>query len=109
MIAFTRPMLTDKVRVEQASEELEPEDILAEAASLFPDDTRNAHGDPGSVVVYSSRFSDLRLTVADPGREDDRKLFAHYLWNASIYCADMIESGQWDVKGQKVLELGAGE
>lgn len=102
-------MLTDNVRVEQASEELEPEDIFAEAASLFPDDTRNAHGDPGSVIVYSSRYGDLRLTVADPGREDDRKLFAHYLWNASIYCADMIEKKQWDVKGHRALELGAGD
>ena len=102
-------MLTDKVRVEQASDDAEPEDIFADATSMFPDETRNIHGDPGSTVVYASRFGDIRLAVADPGGESNRKLFAHYLWNASIYCADMIERGTWQVEGETVLELGAGE
>lgn len=73
-----------------------------------------------------------------PEIEEGRKLFAHYLWNAGVICADAIEeasvaketeqNGQqnvgsnggeegkrthwdrryWDVRGKKVLELGAG-
>ena len=102
-------MLTDKVRVERAGEALEPEDIFSDAASLFPDDTRNAHGDPDATIVYSSKYGDLRLAVSKPEKEEDRRLFAHYLWNASIYCAAMIEYGQWSVEDEATIELGAGD
>lgn len=102
-------MLTDKIRVEQKSDILEAEDIFADAASLFPDDIRVAHGDPRATVIYAASTGDIRLDVVDPGGEDDRRLFAHYLWIASIYCAHMIECGNWSVSGSTVLELGAGE
>lgn len=102
-------MLTDKIRVEQKSDIVEAEDIFADAASLFPDDTRNAHGDPEAIVVYAASTGDIRLTAADVAGENDRRLFAHYLWNASIYCAQMIESGDWCVENSTVLELGAGD
>ena len=58
----------------------------------------------------------------------ERKLFAHYLWNAAVVAADAIETAsvaarhgrkpeqgkvQWDrryfdLQGEKTLELGAG-
>ena len=36
------------------------------------------------------------------------KLFAHFVWNAAIFTADLISSGQFSVDGKSVLELGAG-
>lgn len=124
-------MLADKITVHSISKESpEPEDIFSSAlTSLFPDDTRNQHGDPQSLVTYHPRrFGDIKLTVADPVSEDDRRLFAHALWNASIWLAEaisgaeFIENGEiknklWKTEqamsvfamgGEKVLELGAG-
>ena len=106
-------MLTDKIQVISPSDSNEPEDIFASAhGSIFTDDIRNQHGDPGAVVVYKSRrFGDVELTVADPQEEDHRKLFSHYLWNAGVQLAELIqcdEDARWSVKGKKVLELGAG-
>ena len=114
--------------------EPEPEDIFSSAlSSLFTDDTQNSHGTPGSSVTYHSpRFGDIHLRIpAHPDVEEGRKLFAHYLWNAGIIAADAIEnashdhqerysqSGEsslcqwdarfWDMRGKRVLELGAGE
>lgn len=73
-----------------------------------------------------------------PDEEQGRKLFAHYLWNAGVVAADAIEAASsdeemsgdgeventaavveegeemkwdpryWDVRGQRVLEIGAG-
>jgi predicted nicotinamide N-methyase len=59
---------------------------------------------------------------AHPDVDEGRKLFAHYLWNASVVVAEGVEQGSrkgtedvgdwdhrwWDVRGQRVLELGAG-
>jgi predicted nicotinamide N-methyase len=105
--------LTDLISVIPPDSDEEPEDIFAFAAGLiFPDDTRNMHGDDRSVIVYRSpRFGDIELRNADPQSEDERKLFAHYLWNAGIKMAELISSEedvQWSVKGHRVLELGAG-
>lgn len=112
-------MLTDKIRVEQSTSSADsPEDIFSESLPLFPDETRNHHGDPDAVVVYSSTpFGDVRLRVAEPAGEQERMLFAHYVWNASVLLAEMIsglyeEYGgvrrSWDVEDERVLELGAG-
>lgn len=35
-------------------------------------------------------------------------MFAHFVWNAAIIAADFIVCGRFQVKGQSVLELGAG-
>ncbi|EME87717.1 uncharacterized protein MYCFIDRAFT_75560 [Pseudocercospora fijiensis CIRAD86] len=91
----------------------EPEDIFASAPGLiFPDDTRDMHGDDRSVLVYKSqRFGDIELRTANPEQEADRQLFAHYLWNAGIKMAELISNepdARWTVKGERVLELGAG-
>lgn len=97
------------------------EDIFFSSLSLiFPDHIRDQHGDPGSYVIYKSqRFGDLDLKLTDPVGEDERRLFAHYLWNSGVLMAEYIsgngdgekqlkERRRWDVKGEKVLELGAG-
>lgn len=87
---------------------------------IFPGETRNMHGDAGSYVIYKSkRYGDIKLQLVDPQSEGGRKLFAHYLWNASVLLAELIsgladngrsatENVNWDVRGHHVLELGAG-
>lgn len=55
--------------------------------------------------------------------EEGRKLFAHFLWSAAMVVAEGVEDAaaaeageavkkpgkmMWNVKGHKVLELGAG-
>lgn len=119
-------MLTDSIRVSHAtSDSPSPEDIFSASASLlFPDDTAISHGDPGSTVTYTSPiFGPIPLHLAfDPTGEDERRLFAHYLWNAGVWLAEAISGSQsadlgleeherrkWTVKGHKVLELGAGQ
>ncbi|KAK3674644.1 hypothetical protein LTR78_005366 [Recurvomyces mirabilis] len=119
------PSLTELIQVIAPDREEEPEDIFASAPGLiFPDDLLNHHGDAESTIVYKSRrFGDIELTVADPQGEDERQLFSHYLWNAGVKMAELVsgaddageaegeEGGKgrkWSVKGQTVLELGAG-
>lgn len=91
-----------------------------------------------SIQYRSPRHGPITLKVpVHPDEEQGRKLFAHYLWNAGVVAADAIEvassdegrSGDggvedaagadggnegrwdpryWDVRGQRVLEIGAG-
>lgn len=125
------PALTDLVTVIPPDGDEQPEDIFAFAAGLiFPDDTRNLHGDERCLLVYkSASFGDIHLRTADPVQNHDRQLFAHYLWNAGIKMAECIsafrrshepeeeelepepepdDAAPWSVKGRRVLELGAG-
>jgi len=100
-------------------------DIFSSSLSaLFTDDTQNSHGTPGSHITYASpRFGEMTLHIpAHPDVDEGRKLFAHYLWNAGVVAAEGVEQGSWegtedmgywhhrwwDVRGQRVLELGAG-
>jgi len=118
-------MLTDSIRVSRVISDIpEPEDIFSASASLlFPDDTAIAHGDPGSTIVYtSSVYGPIPLYLAfDPEGEEERRLFAHYLWNAGVWLAEAISGSQskdlgleegerrkWCVEGHRVLEMGAG-
>ncbi|KAI9736772.1 MAG: hypothetical protein M1834_000976 [Cirrosporium novae-zelandiae] len=109
-------LLTDRIELSQSSDP-EVEDIFSSSIGLiFTDDLRNQHGDPGSSVVYKSpRFGRMELELVDPAGEDNRKLFSHYLWNASLQIAEFVAGeeepeagGAYDVKAQSVLELGAG-
>lgn len=109
-------LLTNKVVIQEDEESTSPEDYLyTSLTTIFPDDTHNQHGDPGQTVVYkSSRFGDIKLTLADPKEATERSLFAHYLWNAGVYLAEVVSAAndtaeEWNVKGEKVIELGAGE
>ena len=36
------------------------------------------------------------------------KLFAHFVWNAALFAADFIVDDKFIVRGESVLELGAG-
>lgn len=116
------PMLSSLIRLPVPSEPATIEDIFSSAIGLiFTDDLHNQHGYPGSSVIYQSKaFGDLELRLVDPNGEDARKLFAQYLWNAGIFMAELLgggtqdggammaRGGSWAVKGEKVLELGAG-
>ncbi len=96
------------------------EDIYSSSlTTLFPNDVQTNHGDAGSYVIYKSkRFGDLELRLTDPSVEDERRLFAHSVWNAGVQMAEYVsgcatglnaeEKRSWDVTGKKVLELGAG-
>lgn len=59
---------------------------------------------------------------ADADKDEGRRLFAHYLWGGALVVADGVEGadsdshksgkrgrGKWDVRGQRVLEVGAGK
>jgi nicotinamide N-methyltransferase len=128
------PMLTSRITLPTPSAPSQ-EDIFSSAlSSLFTDDTQNSHGSPGGSLIYTSpSFGDITLQIpAHPDVEEGRKLFAHYLWNASLVVAEGIERASvektfgvgendegnsggeewnprwWNVRGKRVLELGAG-
>ncbi|KAJ0416756.1 hypothetical protein BJY00DRAFT_218173 [Aspergillus carlsbadensis] len=110
------------------------EDLFSSSLStMFPDDAPQFHGDPGQRLLYSSpRYGDITIMVPSyPGQLEDRdqestggadvnevdgarKLFAHILWSAGMVVADGLERAHdnvarmWKVKGEAVLELGAG-
>ena len=104
-------MLTDKIRL-SGPETNDPEDILSSSLGvIFPDDITNQHGSLESSVIYlSPTFGAITLSLADPKGEDNRKLFSHFLWNAGLQLAEFIDEDEerWSVKGESVLELGAG-
>jgi nicotinamide N-methyltransferase len=104
-------MLTDKIRL-SGPDSNDPEDIIFSSLGvIFPDDITNQHGDRDHPVIYvSPTFGSITLTLADPQGEDNRRLFSHFLWNAGLQLAEFIEEEDqdWRVKGEKVLELGAG-
>lgn len=100
--------------------EPEAEDIFASAAgALWTDDLVVSHGSDFSLTVYENdAITDIRLRMTKPGTHDaSTRLFAHHLWNASILMSEKLtgkrldtnEHGRWRVKGETVLELGAGE
>lgn len=111
-------------------DEPEAEDIFSSAlTTIFTDDAINSWGSPGASITYRSpQYGSIELKVpVHPDEEQGRKLFAHYLWNAGVVAADAIESASsdetpdvestpgfqwerchWDVRGKRVLEIGAG-
>ncbi|KAH8174309.1 lysine methyltransferase domain-containing protein [Sarocladium implicatum] len=126
------PKSSDKADEVEEQEE-EPEDLLfSSLATIFPDDAPNLHGDSHSSIVYTSPYlpCPLRLHLADPSADEERKLFSHYLWNAGLLLAELLESASrpreekedgdhndrkrrrreafFDVRGLKVLEMGSG-
>jgi hypothetical protein len=115
---------------------LEPEDIFGSTlGSIIPDDLQNQHGDdPSTTIVYNSlRYGELEFRTADVNGEEQRRKFAHYLWNAGVLMGELVggrpadgagtedegwkegewwisreEEQKWSVRGETVLELGAG-
>lgn len=128
------PTLIDLRR--PAGKALDPEDIFGSSlGGVFTDDLQNQHGtDANTRIVYSStRYGSLEFLTADPNDEEQRRKFAHYLWNAGVLVGELVggrpesecaereenlgeggwwvseEEGKcWNVEGERVLELGAG-
>ncbi|KAK8101228.1 Nicotinamide N-methyltransferase [Apiospora kogelbergensis] len=74
----------------------EPEDYLSDSlGAIFPDDVTNSHGSPDQSLLYTSPYlpKPLEVQVADPIETRDRLLFSHYLWNASLLLAELVEAG----------------
>jgi nicotinamide N-methyltransferase len=74
----------------------DPEDFLADSLGVvFPDDITNVHGDHRHGLLYTSPHlpRPLAISLASPRGEDDRQLMSHYLWNASLQLAELIEAG----------------
>ncbi|RYO76828.1 hypothetical protein DL764_010275 [Monosporascus ibericus] len=93
-----------------ARESAEPEDILGESlAVIFPDDVMVQHGDPDHALMWTSPHlpRPLRLARAEPPDRDDRYLFSHYLWNASLLLAELVEAGTLGVPLAALSGLGA--
>ncbi|KAI5792432.1 hypothetical protein DFH27DRAFT_568856 [Peziza echinospora] len=85
-------------------------DFFEDSLSSLFCDARNQHGDPGEVVVYKAQEyfgKDIVLKLVDPEKGNTR-LFAHFLWNAGVQAAEMIACDEFKVKGETVLEFGAG-
>ena len=111
-------------RIQEVTSDNTPESIFASSlTSLFPDSNVSSHGDAGHLIAYASpRFGNVELQIPHrPTEEEGRQLFAHYLWNSAAVVASKVEeatcdtssttdetAGWWDVKGSRVLELGAG-
>ncbi|RYP20053.1 hypothetical protein DL765_002979 [Monosporascus sp. GIB2] len=91
-------------------ESAEPEDILGESlAVIFPDDVMVQHGDPDHALAWTSPHlpRPLRLARAEPPDRHDRYLFSHYLWNASLLLAELVEAGTLGVPLAAPSGLGA--
>ncbi|KAK5995860.1 hypothetical protein PT974_04278 [Cladobotryum mycophilum] len=110
----------------------DPEDFLSTSLGvIFPDDVTNQHGDAEHSLIYTSPYlpKPLLFDLADPEGETDLRLFSHYLWNASLLLAELVERDSleaaavaaskttegslgegvsFDVRGLTTLELGAG-
>ncbi|KAI8936645.1 hypothetical protein NX059_007044 [Plenodomus lindquistii] len=118
---------------------LEPEDIFGSSLGFF-NDLQNQHGeDPNTAILYrNARHGELELRTADVNGEEERRKFAHYLWNAGVLMGELVggrtaeteaslsdlaqedcwadgewwvdneEEKRWAVRGETVLELGAG-
>ncbi|KAI2608495.1 uncharacterized protein GGS25DRAFT_490533 [Hypoxylon fragiforme] len=85
----------------------DPEDFFGSSLGvIFPDDVMNQHGDAEHSLLYTSPHlpRPLHIALADPDREADRKLFSHYLWNASLLLAEFVEAGALHLP----LDLGNG-
>lgn len=83
-------------RIESVNPESTPEDFLSSSLSvIFPDAVANQHGDFHNALIYSSPRLPrrLRIDLSDPPSEEVRLLFGHYLWNASLLAAELVEGG----------------
>lgn len=68
------------------------------------------HGVPRAEFSYSSPLrapSPLSLTIRIPAQRVSNK-YACYVWNAALLLADRITAGEVEVRGKRILELGAG-
>jgi hypothetical protein len=86
---------------------LMPEDIFGSSlGGIITDDLQNQHGDdPGTVVLYrNKKYGELELRTADIKNEEERRKFAHYLWNAGIMMAELVTGRVKDGESKLVDE-----
>ena len=80
-----------------------------------------ARGDPGGRGVYTHAALPAWCATEDGGARQiayriadassaNTRLFAHHQWDAGVYLADLLaDAPPWaDVRGRRVIELGAG-
>jgi nicotinamide N-methyltransferase len=126
--------LTSRISLTGPTEE-DPEDILSTSLGvIYPDDVTSLHGDADHGLLYTSPHlpRPLQISLSNPQRDEDRRLFSHYLWNSSLLLAEFVEAGtlglerfgsdpdvssspslhspvsSFDVTSLEILELGAG-
>ena len=103
---------TKKTKEEEEEEDREMErncEALGSIGALFGDPLP-CHGDAHTPFLYKYQPGEGERTVkfrlSLPASDVD--LMAHYVWEASIKMADLVLSKEIEVKGKRVLELGAG-
>ncbi|KAH8176740.1 lysine methyltransferase domain-containing protein [Sarocladium implicatum] len=85
--------LTSRIRLAEP-EGSDPEDIFSSSiTALFSDTVANQHGDGQHSLIYTSPQlpRPLVLELAKPVSLEDRQLFSHFLWNASLLLAELVE------------------
>jgi hypothetical protein len=99
LISLRRPLTTP----------LTPEDIFGSSlGGIFTDDLQNQHGDdPETTILYkNARYGELEFRTADVNGEEQRRKFAHYLWNAGVLMGELVggrpreDDGEEEGKGQ---------
>ncbi|GFP59778.1 hypothetical protein ACSS6W_009645 [Trichoderma asperelloides] len=105
--------LTSRITL-KGDEPAGPEDYLSTSLGvIFPDDVTNQHGDAEHSLIYASPKlpKPLMIELAEPEGETDRRLFSHYLWNASLLLAEFIErdSLETTTEAEAEAETGLGE
>ncbi|KAK8257276.1 hypothetical protein IWZ00DRAFT_540107 [Phyllosticta capitalensis] len=102
------------------ADHLDPEDHFSTAlGTIFSDDLANQHGDRDALITYLPStypaYPAVELRLADPAGEDERRKFAHYLWNAGVLMAELVagrgggEEDEKDVEGEGVNGEAEGE
>ncbi|ROW08997.1 hypothetical protein VMCG_02854 [Cytospora schulzeri] len=87
--------LTSRITLTGAPGE-DPEDFFGSSLGvIFPDDVMNQHGEADHGLMYQSPHlpKPLHISLAAPDGDEDRRLFSHYLWNASLLLAELVEAG----------------
>ena len=92
-------------------------DIFEDALFAVFEHHQPAHGDPGAEQEYvhaclppwcalgARRGFRFRIPAQSA---QNTHLFAHYQWDAGAYLADLVADGAVDVRGRRIVELGAG-
>ena len=112
-------MLTFLVRKPEIPDPAPENNFENAVGLLFPDNVQTFHGDAGSRLSYlSKRFGDIELSLSCPDDQNEHLLFAHHIWNSGIQLSEFISQAndpaldshdsQWNVKGERVLDVGAG-
>ncbi|BGP48953.1 hypothetical protein JCM10450v2_004832 [Rhodotorula kratochvilovae] len=84
-------------------------DFFADSLESLYDHHVPAHGDPLQLYTYTPPASTslAPVTIRLPPQAVN-SLFAHHVWNAELRMSDLLATGELNVEGEDVLELGAG-